>query len=196
MDTIVYRIENKLYINLTNKCSNNCSFCVRNTHEGVEGYYLWLKNEPSAEEIIKQLEKAEAYDEVVFCGFGEPLYKLEVILEVADHVKKQGKKTRLNTNGQAGLIIGEGVAQMLKGKINKVNISLNSTDAKKYAEICNPIYGEAAYEDMLKFASECVKVGIDTVLSVVEIIGEEEIEKAREIASSVGGRLRVRKFID
>jgi TatD family-associated radical SAM protein len=92
------------------------------------------------------------------------------------------------------LIAGEGTAKKLTGKIDRVSISLNATDAKKYAALCNPERGEEAYRSMLKFAKECVEAGIDTVLSVVDIIGEEEISKAQKIADSIGARLRVRKY--
>lgn len=196
MDTIVYRINDSLYVNLTNRCSNNCSFCVRNSHEGVEGYYLWLEKEPTAEDIIAELKQKDDYKQVVFCGFGEPLYKLDVIIEVAKKVKALGKKTRINTNGQAGLIAGSNVAKKIHGLIDTVNISLNSTDSAKYFELCKPEFGECAYYDLLKFAKECVKEGINTVLSVVDIIGEEEIAKAQKIALDIGATLRVRKNIE
>jgi TatD family-associated radical SAM protein len=194
MDTYVYEYNDKLYINLTNKCNNDCAFCIRHNREGIEGYKLWLQREPEAEDIIGELEKREKIENIVFCGFGEPLFRLDTLLQVAGYAKKRGIYTRLNTNGQADLIAGEGTAKKLIGKIDRVSISLNATDAKKYAALCNPERGEEAYRSMLKFAKECVEAGIDTVLSVVDIIGEEEISKAQKIADSIGARLRVRKY--
>lgn len=194
MDTYVYKLNNKLYINLTNKCNNDCAFCIRNNNEGIEAYRLWLQKEPTYADIIAELECRPQADSIVFCGFGEPLFQLDVLLEVAEYAKGRGMHTRLNTNGQAELIVGSGVAEKIKDKIDQVSISLNATDSKKYMEICNPICGEQAYYAMLKFARECVEAGIDTTLSVVDVIGEQEIAKAQTIADAIGARLRVRNY--
>lgn len=196
MDTITYKIGNKIYVNMTNRCSNNCTFCVRNNNDGVEGYYLWLSKEPKTEEIIKALGDVRAYTEVVFCGFGEPLYRLNDLLIIADYVHKNGVKTRINTNGQASLIHGENVAKKLKGLIDTVNISLNATDAKGYQEICRSVFGEVGFYAMLDFARECVKYIDRVILSVVDIIGESEILKARKIAEDMGAELKVRQYIE
>ena len=101
MNTITYVYGDKIYLNLTNKCSNNCEFCIRRNNDGLLDYYLWLDKEPTADEVIADLEKYELdkYDEAVFCGFGEPLYAIDVLIETADWLKAHGVKTRLNTNG-------------------------------------------------------------------------------------------------
>lgn len=194
MDIYVYEYAHKLYINLTNKCNNDCTFCIRNGNEGIDGYHLWLKREPEADEIIAELEKKQGFEHIVFCGFGEPLFRLDTMLKVAEYAKERGLLTRLNTNGQAELIVGAGVARRLVGKIDQVSISLNATSSEKYVALCRPSGADAAYDAMLKFAKECVQAGIDTIMSVVDVIGEQEIEKARVIATNVGARLRVRKY--
>lgn len=126
MDTYVYRIGNNLYVNLTNRCSNRCTFCVRNGRQTFEGYDLWLKNgEPSAEQVEKALGECDC-EEVVFCGFGEPTYRLGVMLEVCDYVHAHGKKTRLNTNGHGSIINERDIAPELVGKLDGINISLNA----------------------------------------------------------------------
>ena len=102
--TITYQIDNKMYINLTNKCNNDCTFCIRNTSEGVSGYHLWLDKEPTVQEVITNLEKGQNFSEVVFCGFGEPTYRYDAIVEIAKYSKEKGYKTRINTNGQSDLI--------------------------------------------------------------------------------------------
>ena len=134
-------------------------------------------------------------EEVVFCGFGEPTYRLDVMCEVADFAHARGLRTRVNTNGQGSEINGRDISADIASHIDTVNVSLNATDAEKYDEICHSIYGKRGFDVMLDFAKKCVMRGADVVLSVVDIIGEEEIEKAQEIADSIGARLRVRAMI-
>ena len=197
MNTITYVYGDKIYLNLTNKCSNNCEFCIRRNNDGLLDYYLWLDKEPTADEVIADLAKYELdkYDEAVFCGFGEPLYAIDVLIETADWLKAHGVKTRLNTNGQAGLISGPDTAVKLKDRIDTVSISLNASDAEKYQKICHCKFHEEGFYEMLRFAVQCKKEGIHTVLSVVDVIGEEEVEKCRNVAKNVGVDFRVRTYV-
>lgn len=204
-DQYVYVIGNKLYVNLTNRCSNACDFCVRNydsdpaAKHGYEGYDLWLDKEPSANDVeemaTRVLADGKDIEEVVFCGFGEPTYRLDVMCEVADFAHARGLRTRVNTNGQGSEINGRDISADIASHIDTVNVSLNATDVEKYDEICHSIYGKRGFDVMLDFAKKCVMRGADVVLSVVDIIGEEEIEKAQAIADSIGARLRVRAMI-
>lgn len=194
MDTYTYTIGNKIYVNLTNRCSNDCEFCVRRT-DAFKEIGLWLEHEPTAEEVINYFENLDAAEEVVFCGYGEPMYRLGVMLEVAEYVKGKGKPTRVNTNGQAALILGEGVPEKLCGKLDTVNVSLNATTAKGYQELCHSEFGEKAFYAMLDFAKECKKYVPKVVFSIVDVVGEEEIARARDIAAAVGVDLRVRRYV-
>lgn len=194
MDTYTYTIGNKIYVNLTNRCSNDCEFCVRRT-DAFKEIGLWLEYEPTAEEVINSFENLDAAEEVVFCGYGEPMYRLGVMLEVAEYVKGKGKPTRVNTNGQAALILGEGVPEKLCGKLDTVNVSLNATTAKGYQELCHSEFGEKAFYAMLDFAKECKKYVPKVVFSIVDVVGEEEIARARDIAAAVGVDLRVRRYV-
>lgn len=194
MDTYTYTIGNKIYVNLTNRCSNDCEFCVRRT-DAFKEIGLWLEHEPTAEEVINSFENLYAAEEVVFCGYGEPMYRLGVMLEVAEYVKGKGKPTRVNTNGQAALILGEGVPEKLCGKLDTVNVSLNATTAKGYQELCHSEFGEKAFYAMLDFAKECKKYVPKVVFSIVDVVGEEEIARARDIAAAVGVDLRVRRYV-
>ena len=195
MNTITYKYKDATYINLTNRCTNNCTFCVRNNHDGVGGYHLLLDSEPSAKDVIVQLEKQDDVSKVVFCGLGEPTMSLDVLLEVARYLKSRGAKVRLNTNGQASAYAKSNVAKRLKGLVDTVSISLNAPNAGEYDKFCRSIYGEKAYEYVLEFAKQCIDEGIDTVLSVVDIIGEEEVEECRRQAQKTGARFRVRKYV-
>lgn len=194
MDTYTYTIGNKIYVNLTNRCSNDCEFCVRRT-DAFKEIGLWLEHEPTAEEVINSFENLDAAEEVVFCGYGEPMYRLGVMLEVAEYVKGKGKPTRVNTNGQAALILGEGVPEKLCGKLDTVNVSLNATTAKGYQELCHSEFGEKAFYAMLDFAKECKKYVPKVVFSIVDVVGEEEIARARDISAAVGVDLRVRRYV-
>lgn len=196
MDNIVYLFEGGKYINLTNKCENDCDFCIRRNPVGIEGYDLWLKQEPTAAEVIAELEKlGEPYD-VVFCGYGEPTLALDALKDVARWVKAHGGTTRLNTNGLANRYWGRNVAEELDGLIDVASISMNEADAEKYDAICHSIYGKEAFDDMLEFAEAAGKTSIKTVLSVVDVISAEDIEKCRKLAEKAGVRLRVREYSD
>jgi len=195
-DTCIYRLGEALYINLTNACTNDCTFCVRNAHDGVGGYHLLLQKEPSAQDVISQLEAEEDVAKIVFCGLGEPTMRLDALLEIAAYLKTRGSHIRINTNGQGSAFAGEDIAPKLRGLVDKVSISLNASNAQKYDELCRSAYGEEAYAHLLDFAKSCVDQGIETVLSVVDIIGEDEVEKCRIIAEGIGARLRVRHYIE
>lgn len=198
---IVYKIGNGLYINVTNKCSAACSFCIRNNTVGIEGHHLWLKEEPDAADIIKAIEDAviqndgHNFSEYVFCGYGEPLYRLDSVVNVAKWLKSRGAATRLNTNGHGNLINGRNVAPDLSGLIDIVSISLNAHTPWKYQEICRTIYGPDAFGAVLYFADRCIASGIRVVLSVVDI-PEIDIDKCKEIAQELGAELRVRSVIE
>lgn len=194
-NTIVYEINGKTYINLTNECSNNCTFCLRRNHDGIESYYLWLDKNPTAEEVIAELKKRKVTG-AVFCGFGEPLYALDRLLKVAKYLKEAGSSVRVNTNGQASLIAGTDVASKMKGLVDTVSISLNASTAEKYQSLCNSRFGEQAYGSMLDFAKDLKAQGIRVILTVVDTIGKEEIEACRKVAGSVGAEFRVRAYIE
>ena len=193
----VYTVDKNVYINLTNRCSNRCEFCVRYYDKPIYGD-LWIKDEPSAETVIDILEREynlADYGEVVFCGYGEPTYRFDAIEKICDYVHAKGGVTRINTNGQANEILGQDITARISKCIDTINISLNATDAVKYDKICHSDYGERAFDIMLDFAKKCVNHGANVVLSVVDVIGQEEIEKAREIAKSIGAKLRVRELL-
>ena len=193
MDTYVYQVGGKNYINLTNRCNNACDFCIRQNKVGIPGFSLWLEKEPEAEEVIAQLDAAGRGD-VVFCGYGEPTLRLDVLKEVAAYVKSYGGKVRVNTNGLANREYGRDVVPELENLVDVMSISLNEASAEKYDAVCHSIYGPAAFDEMLDFARRCAGTRMDTVLSVVDGISPEDSAVCREIAEKVGARLRVREY--
>lgn len=199
MQNCVYEFGDSIYINLTNECSNSCDFCIRNFKEGVGGSELWLEHEPSAAEVESALEKHDLskYRAAVFCGFGEPTCAFDRMLEVAAWLKARGVHTRVNTNGQANLINGiTDAAARMASVIDSVSVSLNASTAEKYQESCHSRFGEEGYRAMLDFVRDCVREGIDTTVSVVDLIGEREVEACGKVAESLGAKYRVRPAIE
>ena len=194
----VYEFGDSLYLNITNRCPNNCEFCIRNIKDGVSGSDLWLLKEPTFEELVDDISMYDLskYKEIVFCGFGEPMCNLSMISQIAPYLKKKGCKIRINTNGLGNLINKrDDVAKLIAPYIDAVSISLNASDADTYQEICRSKYGKDAFYAMLKFAKDCVDAGIDTTMSVVDFIGEEEIEACRKLAIEAGAHFKVRETI-
>jgi len=192
---IVYKIRRSLYINLTNRCSCNCYFCPRSgsTEGFVSGHYLFLKSEPSVREILDAVERETGFDEVVFCGLGEPTTRLKELLEIAGELKKRGYVTRLNTNGHGSVTNKCDLPSRLTGKIDKVSVSLNAPDADTYLEICRPDYGKEAFKAVLEFITGCKRAGIATVVSAVEL-PEVDVEACRRLAAEMGVDFRLRKY--
>lgn len=194
---IAYKYQGSLYVNLTNRCTNKCKFCIRFTPSGVDNIDLWLEHEPSVQEIIDALESADftSYDEIVFCGYGEPLLRVYDVLEVCKFIKsKKNIKIRVNTNGHANRFAGEDVTPHMKGLIDVISISLNAENAQKYNEICVCDYGEEGFYEMLNFARAAKEHVPEVILSIVDVISKEEIEACRKIAEDIGVTFRVRTY--
>ena len=197
--TICYVLENTLYINLTNRCTNRCTFCVRDKDCGIGDVNLWLEREPTSDEIKEDIKKfnPEKFTETVFCGYGEPTMRLDVLLDVAKFIKENYKvKLRINTNGQANLYYKENITPKLSGLIDCVSISLNAKNEDEYDELCKSIYGKESFNALIDFAKECTKYVPEVIMSVVDILPKEDIEECRKIAESAGARLRVRELIE
>jgi TatD family-associated radical SAM protein len=197
---IVYWLDNSLYLNITNKCSNRCWFCFRNYKKGVGGFNLKLEKEPTATEVKAELQKAlglRRWGEVVFCGFGESTARLDVLLDVARWIRERSGSApvRLDTNGH-GYLLNEGraVAEELQAAgVSKVSVSLNGHDEESYAENCKPEFsgGFAAVVDFVKKAK---KAGLEVEVSAVRM-PEVNMEKVRAVAESLGVPLRIRDYI-
>lgn len=195
-ETFTYELDGNLYINLTSKCTNDCTFCVRNEHASYFGHKLWLSREPSPQEVLDRIpQDVSRYKEYVFCGFGEPTIRLDALCVIGKELKKRGATVRLNTNGQGSMIAGRDISVDLAQAVDKINVSLNDASAEDYVKLCRPAYGKSAFEGLQDFAKKCASRGILTWFSVVDIIGEEKIAKCREIAEKCGVTLRVRPFI-
>ena len=198
---ILYKVHNNLYINLTNRCPYSCTFCLRQKMDKVgESDTLWLLREPTAEEVIEEFKKwdTDSFDEIVFCGFGEPTEAFDVLKRVAGFIKsKYNKPIRLNTNGVGSLINKRNIAPELKGLIDTVSISLNNPDPEEYAKLVRSKYGVKSFQEMIDFAKECKKYVPNVVMSTVDTtISHEEEKKCKEICDEVGAVYRIRPWED
>lgn len=194
---IVYPFEGHLYINLTNRCTNRCKFCIRYTPSGVDGIDLWLEREPTVDEIKDALIKADFknYSEIVFCGYGEPMLRWEAVVETAKFIKDNSNATvRINTNGHANRAAGQDITPKLEGLIDVISISLNAKNAKEYNEICVCEYGEDGFGEMLDFAKKAKQYVPKVILSVVDTISKDDIDACRKIAENTGVEYRVRTY--
>lgn len=203
MMTISYEYEGALYVNLTNKCDCACVFCLR--HNGNNGSIyaddLWLEHEPSRQEALDDLlaRDMSQYRELVFCGFGEPMFRWDDDAWLIDELKARGVKlppVRINTNGHANRILGRDMTPELAGRVDVISISLNGSDQAEYTAVTQPSTGEQGWEDMLEFTKLAAKVVPTVMMTIVnKDKTREEIDRCRALAESLGAKLRVREYI-
>ncbi len=203
MMTITYEYEGALYVNLTNRCDCACVFCLRhNGHKGsIYADDLWLEHEPTVDEALDDFRKRDLsqYREIVFCGFGEPTYRLNDLLKIVDALKAEYPALppiRINTNGHANLIHGRDMTPELAGRIDVLSISLNGSTAQEYAAVTKPRDGEKAWDAMLDFTKKATRHVPKVVMTVVDKDKTpEDIARCRTLAESLGATLRVRAYI-
>lgn len=196
---ILYKVHSGLYVNLTNRCSAACTFCLRQTMDHVgESESLWLTREPTAQEVMEEFRKWDLsqFTEIVFCGFGEPTCALPVLLEVAKWLKTQTElPIRVNTNGQGSLVAGRDIAKELATCVDTVSISLNHPDPESYQKLVRSQFGDKAFPGMLDFARRCVEEGLHVVMTTVDTtISHDEEKQCREICKKIGADYRIRPW--
>ena len=197
--TITYEVGGNLYLNITNRCPCACTFCIRTLCDGAYGSDpLWLEHEPSQEEIFAALEQRDLsqYREVVFCGFGEPTERLDVLLETARYLKQHGVPCiRLNTNGHGSLINHRDITPELAGRLDAVSVSLNGSDQEEYLRLTRPGAGEKGWQAMLDFVRGAAQSVPKVMVSIVDYDkSPQEIEACRKLAEDLGAIFRVRPF--
>lgn len=200
---LVYLLDGKIYINLTNKCTNECIFCIRTLKDDVCGKNLWLKNDNvTVEEVIKQLKSLKQdEEEIIFCGYGEPTLKLEILKEVAKFIKENysNVKIRLNTNGHANFVYKRNIIPELVGLIDEISVSLNASTEDLYKELTQPnLVCENILDEVKDFIKKSVKAGIPTTASVVSGYKNYnvDLEQCEKIAQGLGAKFRVREWLN
>lgn len=193
-ETITYVINNKLYINLTNKCNLHCAFCQRERERNfmVKGYWVWVSRDPSVEEIIKEIGNPKKYEEVVFCGYGEPTLRFSALKEIAKWVKEKGGRVRVDTNGLMFTFLPREKLKELKGLVDVWSVSLNAPDKETYDRVCRPAQVNA-FEMVIDFIKEALKEGFEVVATAVDYDGVD-MEKTEELAKSLGAKFRGRVY--
>jgi len=199
---VTYAIRRSLYLNLTNACTDRCLFCSLSDEEFwkgegtspfVKGHHLRMARDPSTEQILAEVGDPSRYEEIVFCGYGEPVIRLAVLLEVGRRLREKGaRRIRLNTNGHGNLIHRRSIAPELKGIVDEVSVSLNTPTAQQYLEVCRPAYGLETYDAIKQFIRECRDAGMKVIATVVAMPGID-VEQCRRVAEEelkVGYRVR------
>ncbi len=192
---IAYNIRNSLYLNITNRCSNRCTFCPKFDDFTVKGHNLMLNSEPTFEEVMAAIGQPEGIDEVVFCGYGEPLLRLDLVKRVAGVLKQRGYCIRINTDGQANLVHGHDILPELAGLVDTASVSLNAPDAATYSRLCNTPFGESGFTgvcDFIRAASAHIPQVVTTAVTIPGI----DIEACRSLAASLGAEFRVREYTE
>ena len=206
-NVLVYTLDGKIYINLTNRCTNDCIFCLRKDKSDVKGQELWLDDENStSSDVIEQFKTTVQLlnpstlqlPEVIFCGYGEPMLEFDVLKEVAQYIKNTypDVKIRVNTNGHANFVYKRNLVPELKGLVDEFSVSLNAPTKEEYDELSKPKFDEA-YEEVKKFIKSCADENISVVASVVEGYKGRHIdlEACEKIAQKLGAKFRVREWI-
>ena len=190
---IAYVIRNSLYLNITNRCTNSCTFCAKFRDFTVKGHQLCLEREPTVEEVMKAIGDPASYDEVVFCGYGEPLLRLDLVKEIAGYLKQNSITVRINTDGQANLVHGRNILPELAGLVDSISVSLNAPDASTYQKICRSEYGEQGYAALKKFLVEAKK-HIPSVTATAVTLPGIDIEACRKVAKELQVEFRKRVY--
>jgi cyclic pyranopterin phosphate synthase len=195
--TVAYRAGGSIYLNLTNRCSSSCEFCIREWADGVYGEDLRLDHEPELDEVTQAIEVAfmdGPADEVVFCGFGEPTMCLDVVLAVTEWLKLRRIRTRLDTNGH-GQLLNPDVdvpAALAAAGLDAVTVSLNAATPQEYDRVCRPTFAKS-YRAVLRFAEQCLEHGIETTLTAVDYPGAD-LPAVADIATAMGAGFRARGY--
>ena len=196
-NTIVYPAHGNLYLNITNRCTCNCIFCIKNYGNGVYGYNLILSSEPDVKEVIADLGffDLSTFNEVVFTGLGEPLSRLDDVMEITRWLKARDVKVRIDTIGHARLQYpNRNVAHELKkAGVDEISISLNTHDEKTYNELVRPRLYKNSYQSVKDFARDVVKAEIKLRFTVLDL-PPVDIEKCHEIADEIGAEFKIRRY--
>jgi len=196
MATLAYSIRNSLYLNITNRCSNNCSFCIKFNSRTFQENDLFLDKEPSFDEIMTAIALCSDFDEIVFCGYGESLIRLDIVKQVAEAVKQYySVRVRINTDGQANLVHGRNIVPELTGIVDCLSVSLNAPDAETYIRLCQTPFGAAGFTGVCDFIC-LAAAAIPEVIASIVLVPSVDTESCKALAFSLGASFRVRSYYE
>jgi TatD DNase family protein len=200
--SVAYKIGASVYVNITNKCTNKCSFCPKyqdgKVNYNVRGYNLELRKEPDDREVISSVFHYYNFKEVVFCGLGEPTLKIDILKKAAKVLKTKGIRVRLDTDGLANVVYGYNAAKELGEFIDSVSISLNAHNSSYYNEICRPQIKKNnidPFNSILEFIEESKKSIKEVVVTAVDLKGLD-VNYTKKIAAALGAKFKLRQYND
>jgi len=189
---ITYILHGNCYINLTNRCSLRCGFCPKfNKQWDVKGYALRLKVEPDRQQILSAVNDPSFYNEIVFCGLGEPTLRLYELLSISIELKQQGARIRVNTDGLANVIYAQDITPLFNGCVDALSISLTAHNEQLYIKHCRPPM-DNAYHSMLEFVRAAQEHVPDITLTAIEGLDEVDMSACADIANKLGVKFRGR----
>lgn len=194
MTTLSYRIEDRLYLNITDRCTLACTFCPK--HNGsctVHDYDLTLQHRPTTEQIIEAIDDPARYSQIVFCGFGEPTLRLKVLLGVARNIKARGGQVRVNTDGLANRVHKRNVLPELASCVDALSVSMNAQDEQTYDRHCRPAL-RGSFQDMLSFLELAPNYLRDVTASAIDGLDGVDIAACQAMASARGVAFRRREL--
>ncbi|MBO4389863.1 MAG: septum formation protein Maf [Lachnospiraceae bacterium] len=199
MGSIIYEFQNKLYVNLTNKSATSTAFVERQYTDQINSLEsLWLDHEPTMIEVLTELSNwyIAQYKELVFCGYGEPTERMDLVLDIANFVKKRSNIIiRLNTNGLSNLVNGPEIVSKYRDTIDEVSISMVSSTPNSYLTLSQSTYGIDSFQALLDYAAACKDAGCKVIMSTVEsTITEEQEAKCRSICEELGVEYVIREY--
>lgn len=194
--TIAYNIGNSLYLNITNRCSNSCTFCPKFTDYNLRGNDLLLESEPTFTEVLAAVGNPVDIDEVVFCGFGESLLRLDLVILIAWELKQlYNYRIRINTDGQANLVHGRNILPELAGLGDCISVSLNAPDAATYMRLCNTPFGVEGFSAVCDFIRGATRWVPEVIASAVTVTGVD-MAACRTLAESLSASFRLREYTE
>lgn len=194
--TIVYQIGHSLYLNITNRCTNKCTFCVRFKTDSIQGYNLALTAEPSVKEILEAIGNPSRFREIVFCGYGEPLLRLPEVITVSKVLKEQNVPVRINTNGHGNLIHQRDIVPEIAPYVSTISISLNAENEDVYNQICQPAFGPGTYQKTKEFILTC-KPYISNIIVTAVALPQVNIKAVQQVVEKeLGVRFKLRHYDD
>ncbi len=192
---IAYTIGNCRYVSINDRCTLECTFCPKTQGSmRVHEFDLTMNHRPDAQEIIDAIGAPEQYDEVVFCGFGEPTLRLNVLLEVARAVKDRGARVRVNTDGLSNLVHKDNTLPALGECVDAFSVSMNAQNKAVYDLHCCPNL-PGSYEAMLDFLKAAPRFVSEVTATAIDGLEGVDIEACETLARELGVNFR-RRVLD
>jgi TatD DNase family protein len=194
-NTIFYTLGENGYLNITNRCMMACPYCIKNKWDNkFYGNDLKLDAEPNVETILSSIGDAKKYKEIVFCGYGDALTRLETVIGVCRALKEKGVKVRINTAGLANRYYGKNILPSLSGLVDAISISLNGSNPQEHNEINKPMFGEKSFDAIIAFAKEA-KNHIPEVVITAVALPSLDVSKIEELAKEAHLHFRLRPYL-